>query len=158
MQFSKFVAVATLAIVAACGGGDKPADAPADAATAAPAEAPAAAAAVTGTTHVVQMLGDDKGYRFEPTNITIKAGDAIKFDFISGGPHNVAFDAAALSPEAKAVLTAAIPNPMMELASQMLLQAGESVTINFAGVPAGTYEVICTPHIAMGMKMNVIVE
>jgi plastocyanin len=158
MQFSKFVAVATLAIVAACGGGDNAAETPAETPAAAPAETAAPAAAVTGTTHVVQMLGDDKGYRFEPAAITIKAGDAIKFDFISGGPHNVAFDAATLSPEAKAALIAGLPNPMMELATQMLLQAGESVTINFAGVPAGTYEAICTPHLAMGMKMNITVE
>jgi plastocyanin len=157
MQFSKFVAVATLAIVAACGGGDQAAETPAETPAAAPAEAPAAAAAVTGTTHVVQMLGDET-YRFDPTSITIKQGDAIKFDFISGGPHNVAFDAATLSPEAKTALIAAIPNPMMELASQMMMDVGQSVTINFAGVPAGTYEVICTPHLAMGMKMTVVVE
>ncbi len=158
MQFSKFMAVATLAIVAACGGGDQPAETPAETPAPAPAETAAPAAAVTGTTHVVQMLGDDKGYRFEPAAITIKTGDAIKFDFISGGPHNVAFDATTLSPEAKAALIAGLPNPMMELATQMLLQAGESVTINFAGVPAGTYEAICTPHLAMGMKIAITVQ
>jgi plastocyanin len=161
MQFSKFVAVATLAVFAACGGGDQAAETPAETPAAAPAEAPAAAATateVTGTTHVVQMLGDDKGYRFEPADITIKAGDAIRFEMVSGGPHNVAFDAATLSPEAKTALIAGLPNPMAELSSQMLLNAGESVVINFANVPAGTYDYVCTPHLAMGMKGKITVQ
>ena len=44
----------------------------------------------------VKMIGDDKGYRFEPADITIKAGDAIKFVMVTGGPHNVAFDPATI--------------------------------------------------------------
>jgi plastocyanin len=159
MKFSKFFALASVAAIAACGGGsDAPADTAADTtAMAAPAPAPMAPA-VTGTTHVVQMTGDDKGYQFVPAAITIKAGDAIKFEFVSMGPHNVAFDPATLSPEAKAALIAGIPNPMMELSSQMLLNPGESVTVNFANVPAGTYTAICTPHVAMGMKIAITVE
>src|SRR5689334_25186041 len=39
----------------------------------------ATAAPVTGTTHTVNMVGDAKGYRFEPANVTVKQGDAIKF-------------------------------------------------------------------------------
>lgn len=159
MQFSKFVAVATFAVFAACGGGDQAAETTADT-TATPAVEAAAATAteVTGTTHVVQMLGDEKGYRFEPANITIKTGDAIRFEMVSGGPHNVAFDAATLSPEAKAALIAGLPNPMAELSSQMFLNPGESVTINFANVPAGSYEYVCTPHLAMGMKGVITVQ
>jgi plastocyanin len=157
MKFSKLFVLASVVAFAACGGGDAPADTAADTTTVA-APAPDAAPAVTGTTHVVAMTGDDKGYRFEPAAITIKTGDAIKFEFVAMGPHNVAFDPATLSPEAKAALIAGIPNPMMELSSQMLLAAGESVTINFANVPAGKYEAICTPHLAMGMKIAITVE
>ncbi len=157
MKFSKLFVLASVVAFAACGGGDAPADTAADTTTVA-APAPDAAPAVTGTTHVVAMTGDDKGYRFEPAAITIKTGDAIKFEFVAMGPHNVAFDPATLSPEAKAALIAGIPNPMMELSSQMLLNAGESVTINFANVPAGKYEAICTPHLAMGMKIAITVE
>jgi plastocyanin len=161
MQFSKFVAVATLAVFAACGGGDQAAETTADSTATVAAEAPAAPATateVTGTTHVVQMLGDEKGYRFEPANITIKTGDAIRFEMVSGGPHNVAFDPATLSPEAKAALIAGLPNPMAELSTQMFLNPGESVTINFANVPAGVYDYICTPHLAMGMKGQITVQ
>ena len=64
-------------------------------------------APVTGTTHEIKMVGDDKGYRFEPANLTIKAGDAVKFTFVSGGPHNVAFEGATLAADVKAQLDSA---------------------------------------------------
>ena len=32
------------------------------------------------------MISDDKGYRFEPAELTIKQGDAIKFVMIYGRP------------------------------------------------------------------------
>jgi plastocyanin len=103
-------------------------------------------------THVVKMLGDREGYRYDPADLTIRANDLVRFELVSGGPHNVAFDPASLSREARVAIGAGIPNPMMELVTQMLLDAGESVTISFAGVPPGTYEFISTPHLVMGQK------
>lgn len=171
MKFSGILLVAGASFaLAACGGGDK---APAaDSAAAAPAAemapaadtaapaaaAPGAAAAITGTTHEVKMVGDEKGYRFEPAEITIKAGDGIKFVFVSGGPHNVAFDPAALSPEAKTALTANMPEQAGELSGKMLLNANEEYTVSFAGVPAGTYDFHCTPHLAMNMKGKITIK
>jgi plastocyanin len=46
---------------------------------------------------------------------------------------------------------------MGELQSKML-NNGESLTISFANVPPGTYDIVCTPHLAMNMKMKVIVK
>lgn len=160
MRFSKFLVVASVVAFAACGGGDAPADVPAD--TPAPVvDAPATTTPVTGTTHVVQMTGDMTVYKFEPNAITIKQGDAIKFEFVAAGPHNVAFDEATLSADAIAALTAGMEKHelnMGPLASRMLLNVGESVTVNFANVPPGTYTGICTPHIAMGMTIAITVE
>lgn len=164
MRFLGFAVVTGAAIMlGACGGGDTAtADSAASAAAApaaeAPAAAPAAAAPITGTTHEVNMVGDEKGYRFEPAEITIKAGDGIKFNMISGGPHNVAFDPATLPAAAKAALLANMPEQAGELSGKMLLNAGESYTISFAGVPAGTYDFNCTPHLAMNMKGKVTVQ
>jgi len=104
------------------------------------------------------MIGDAKGYRFEPANITVKTGDAVKFVFVSGGPHNVAFDGAALSADVKKQLDANFSSKMAELSSAMMLNAGESVTVSFAGIPAGSYAYNCTPHLAMGMKGVVTVQ
>ena len=117
-----------------------------------------AAKAATGTTHEVKMLGDEKGYRFEPANLTVKQGDAIKFTMVSGGPHNVAFDAAAIPAAGKDQLNANIPNPSGELSSQMLLNPNENVVISFAGVAPGAYNYHCTPHLAMNMKGVITVQ
>ena len=164
MRFLGFAMVTGAAIVlGACGGGDS---APAaDTAAAAPAAAPAAEAApaaapaaISGTTHEIKMVGDGQGYRFEPAELTIKAGDGIKFTMVSGGPHNVAFDPAALSAEAKTALLANMPEQQGELSGKMMLNAGETYTVSFANVPAGSYEFHCTPHLAMNMKGKVTVQ
>jgi plastocyanin len=163
--FGKAVLAGAALVLSACGG-DKAAPAadsaaaPAEAPAAAPAAAPAtgAMAPITGTTHEVKMIGDGTGYKFEPADITVKAGDGIKFVFVSGGPHNVAFDATSMSPEAKAALTANMPEQAGELSGKMLLNAGESYTVSFGNVPAGSYDFHCTPHLAMGMKGKVTVQ
>ena len=165
MRFNGLVLVAALAALSACGGGEKAgtdtgAAAGAGATTGGTAAGAAAgtatAAPVTGTVHEVKMLGDEKGYRFEPANLTIKAGDGVKWVFVSGGPHNVAFQN--VSGDAKAKLSANMKNQISDLSSPMLLNAGESYEVSFAGVPAGKYDYICTPHIANNMRGSVTVQ
>ncbi|MES3035017.1 MAG: plastocyanin/azurin family copper-binding protein [Gemmatimonadota bacterium] len=167
MRF-KVLAVATSAFaLAACGGGEKKAEdtaaaaAPAAAAPAegaAPAAAGAAAAApITGTTHTVNMIGDEKGYRFEPATIDVKAGDGIKFVSVKGGPHNVAIDPATAG-AAAAQLTANMPESTGELTGKMLVTDGDSWTMSFGNVAPGSYTAICTPHQAMNMTMKINVK
>jgi plastocyanin len=160
MRFNGLALVAAFAVLGACGGGDRaPSDTttagqPAVGATA--ATSPAAAAPVTGTMHEVKMLGDEKGYRYEPVDIRIKAGDGIKWVFVSGGPHNVAFQNVAA--DARAALSANMPNQMSDLSSPMMLNPGEEYRVSFAGVKAGKYDYICTPHIANNMRGSVTVQ
>jgi len=118
----------------------------------------AAMAPITGKTVEVKMLGDEKGYRFEPADITVKQGDGIKFVMVSGGPHNAAFDPAAVPADVKAQLTANMPNQMAELAGPLLVNPNEAYTISFANVKPGKYEYHCTPHLAMGMKGTITVQ
>jgi plastocyanin len=169
MRFYGLALFASAAVLGACGGGENKGgttDTAAAAATGTPAAttpaaggaAAGAAAPITGTTHEVKMVGDDKGYRFEPANITVKQGDGIKFVMVSGGPHNVAFDPATVPAAAKSQLTANMPQQMSELSSPMMMNPNESYTISFAGVPAGQYPYHCTPHLAMGMKGNITVQ
>jgi plastocyanin len=115
-------------------------------------------APITGTTHEVKMIGDGTGYRFEPANLTIAAGDGVKFVLVSGGPHNVAFDPATVAAAAKAQLSANMPEQAGELSGKMMLNADESYTISFAGIPAGDYAYHCTPHLAMNMKGVITVK
>jgi plastocyanin len=167
------LALATIAlVVGACAGGDKiPADtvgvaidttapvATPSTTPAAPAAAPGTMAPATGATHEVKMVGDAKGYRFEPANITVKAGDAIKFTTVSGGPHNVAFDPATIPADVKGQLDANMGTDKMgELSSALKTNPGESVTISFANIKPGKYPYHCTPHLAMGMKGEITVQ
>lgn len=178
MRFIGQVALITGAFVlGACGGGSKNAASTSDTtaasapaaseSAAAPAAAPAAggaaatssaAAPITGKTWDVKMVGDAKGYRFEPASLTIKEGDGIKFTMVSGGPHDVAFDSTTIPAGATAQLTANMPNQMAPLQSNFLMNAGDSETISFAKVPKGTYPFHCVPHLALGMKGSVTVQ
>ena len=123
-----------------------------------PAGAAGGAQAATGQTHTVRMVGDAQGYRFEPANITVKQGDAVKWVMVSGGPHNVAFDANGIPAGAQTQLTANMPNQQGPMASPMMMNPNEEYTVSFAGVPAGAYNYICTPHLAMNMKGVVTVQ
>ena len=166
MRFLGFAVVTGAAIVLGASGGEKaaPADSaapPAEAAAAAPAEAAPAAGAmapITGTTHEIKMIGDGAGYRFEPAALTIAPGDGVKFVLVSGGPHNVAFDPAAVPAASKAQLSANMPEQAGELSGKMMLNADETYTISFGGIAAGEYAFHCTPHLAMNMKGVITVK
>lgn len=172
MRFNGIALAVSALVLAACGGEKKaettPAAEPAAAPAAAPATTPAASAPaggamamapITGKTHEVKMVGDDKGYRFEPANVTIKVGDGIKFIVVSGGPHNVAFDPTKVQADSKAQLDANMgADKMAELSSAMKMNANDAVTISFGGIKPGKYEFNCTPHLAMGMKGVITVQ
>ena len=116
-------------------------------------------APVTGTTHEVKMVGDAKGYRFEPANFTVKAGDGAKFVVVTGGPHNVAFDPATIPADVKAQLDANMGTDKMgELSSAMKMNPGESITVSFGKIKPGQYPYHCTPHLALGMKGVITVQ
>jgi plastocyanin len=116
-------------------------------------------AAITGTTHEIKMVGDAKGYRFEPADITVKQGDGIKWIMVSGGPHNVAFDPTSIAPDVRPQLDANMGTDKMgELSSNMKMNPGESITISFSNIKPGKYPYHCTPHLALGMKGVVTVQ
>lgn len=118
-----------------------------------------AMAPITGTTHEVKMIGDAKGYRFEPANITVKQGDGIKFINVVGGPHNVAFDPATIPADVRPQLDANMGSDKMgELSSNMKMNPNETITISFANIKAGQYPFHCMPHLAMGMKGVITVQ
>jgi len=165
MQFKVLAVVTSAFALVACGGGEKKAE---DTAAVAPAmESPAAAAPaaagavaampITGQMHTVNMIGDEKGYRFEPAELTVKAGDGVKFVSVKGGPHNVAFDVATAGASA-AQITANMPEASGDLTGKMLVTDGEAWTMSLGGVAPGTYTLICTPHQAMNMLMKLTVQ
>ena len=166
MRLNTFALVASTFVLMACGGGSEQATdtavaaantEPAAGAATTPAGATGAAAAITGTVHEVKMVGDAQGYKFVPENLTIKAGDGVKWTMVSGGPHNVAFQNVAA--DAKEQLKANMTDQSSgELSSKMMMQPNENMTMSFANVKAGKYDYICTPHLAMGMKGSITVQ
>ena len=170
MRFYGIAVLASAVVLGACGGEKQPvADTTAatttpsaatttDTGAAASAAGAVAAAPATGTTHEVKMIGDAKGYRFEPADITIKQGDAVKWIMVSGGPHNVAF-LNLTDPTTKAQLNANMPGQhMAEDSSPLLMNPNEAYTVSFGKIPAGKYDYDCTPHAAMGMKGTITVQ
>ena len=155
-------------ILSACGGGEDTASDTTDgmAQPGAAAQQPGAAGAggaataqqATGQTHTVRMLGDAQGYRFDPVNITVRRGDAVKWVMVSGAPHNVQFDPSGIPGGSQAQLSANMPNQQGPLSSPMMMNANEEYTVSFAGVPTGAYNYVCTPHLAMNMKGVVTVQ
>ncbi len=174
MRFYGLALAASAVVLSACAGGEKnaadtttvavdttaaPATTTPAPTTAAPTAATGTMAPITGTTHEVKMIGDAKGYRFEPANITVKAGDGIKFVVVSGGPHNVAFDPATIPADVKSQLDANMGSDKMgELSSALKMNPGDAVTISFANVKPGKYPYHCTPHLAMGMNGEITVQ
>lgn len=105
------------------------------------------------------MVGDATGYRYEPANITVKAGDGIKFIVVSMVPHNVAFDPALIPADVKGQLDANMgPEKMGELSSKLLLNIGDSFTLSLGNIKPGSYPYFCTPHLAMNMKGVITVQ
>ena len=166
MHISRILVGAVGIIALACGGADNTNTATTgDTAAAANATTPAATPAtagtpapITGTTHEVRMVLENNEYKFVPANITIKAGDGVRWTMVSGAPHNVAFDPAQVPANAKSQLSANMPNQISELSSPMMINPNETYTMSFANVPAGTYNYFCTPHLAMNMRGVVTVQ
>ena len=157
MRVTSMVAGLALAL-AACGGGEKAGDQAAgdQAANTTPAagsEAPAG----TGATHDVEMTLVDGQCRFVPEQVTIKAGDVVRFHNKQGGPHNVMFFSDSIPAGAAAVIDAGM-DESAPLTSQMAVTQDEVITVAFTGAPTGRYHYTCVPHQAMGMNGNIIVE
>jgi plastocyanin len=168
MQHRTLCLVTSILALTACGGETKtpavdttsaPAAMPAPSTPATPAPAAAAVpVAITGKTHEVRMIGDAKGYRYEPANITIKAGDGIRWIMVNGGPHNVSFWADSIPAGAAAQLAGAMEKQISPLSGALLMQPNETYTVSFGNAPKGTYHYFCTPHLALNMKGTIIVQ
>jgi plastocyanin len=148
---------AGLAIVlAACGGEKKAED---QQATSTPEQAPAQAApAGTGATHDVNMVLEGSKYIYQPAELTIKAGDVVRFHNVSGGPHNVSFWGDSIPKGAADPLKAGMPDQMAPLEGPLLTEPSSTYQVTFAGVPTGEYKFYCLPHLALGMKGKLTVQ
>ena len=101
-------------------------------------------------THLIQFRADTvrREYRFEPKVVIAHAGDVLVFQVVNGAPHNVTFEGAGLSPQARAGLNAALPRRSADLASPLLTEPRAEYKVVVPAIPAGRYPFFCLPHTA----------
>ena len=108
--------------------------------------------------HVVRMVGDAKGFRFEPQRIDIATGDTLIFEVASGQPHDVAFDTTAMAPATARELSSRLRDQIAPLAGPLLVKPGERYVVAFDGIAPGRYAFYCLPHQALQMKGEVVIR
>lgn len=120
----------------------------------------AADAVTTSAAHVIQLTAN----RFTPAEVTVRAGDSLRFVNNPGGLHTIEFRKDALSAEVRKLLEDAMPgrevysrlaNP--PLSSPMLTRDGEVYAFAVPSLPPGRYEYFCEPHVGAGMKGTITV-
>src|SRR5688500_298055 len=141
MRFNALALVASAIVLGACGGGgegntttDSATAAGGAAATTGGATGTATAMPITGQTHDVKMVMDGNSYRFVPENITVKAGDGIRFTTESGMPHNFGFDPATIPDDVEPQLRANMPAGSVDLESPYQNAPGEAHVLSLAGI------------------------
>ena len=175
MRFKALALLASAFVIGACAGGDK-IDSDTTAVVGSDSSAMPAmgdtmgggamggGVPATGTTHEVQMVLEGSSYKYVPADITVKAGDQIKFINVSGGPHNVAFKEADVPAAVATRLDANMPatvgamQKMGKMNGPLVTEPNGTYTISFAAIPAGKYPYVCTPHEALGMKGIITVQ
>lgn len=132
----------TLVVLAlgACGGTETAPPPSVDAATPA-----TGAPAATGTVIEIKAITDEKGSRFEPSEVEAKPGDVLRVVLVSG-VHNISFPAE-LNHDA-----AGLP-----AASDLLQLPGQTYDVPISFGP-GEYRFQCDPHAALGMTGKLEVE
>jgi len=105
----------------------------------------------------VQMIGDAKGNRFVPASIAIHVGDVVTWTNVSGA-HNVVFWSDSIPAGTQAILQGKMGATMGPLTGPLFAAPNATYTISFAGLKAGTYRYYCLPHLALGMRAQVVVQ
>ena len=100
----------------------------------------------TGKVITVQMIADEKGSRFEPSEIEAHRGDVVRFT-LGVGVHNVHF----LADSNSGVLNLPEPSDMLQLPGQTY-----DLAVNLA--VGKTYYFQCDPHVPLGMKGHLKVD
>jgi plastocyanin len=151
VRVSSVVALAALAGLSACGGGDQKAAPDKSAATITPPSASAATGVpITpdpgGKIIVVELTTDDVGSYFKPAEVHAKRGDVVRYT-LKVGVHNIHF-----LPDSNAGRSG-----YPEAPTDMLQLPGQTWDVAVK-MPAGSYYFQCDPHAALGMKGKLIVE
>ena len=109
------------------------------------------AAPASADTVTVKMGADNGMLAFEPSKVTVKPGDTVKWVINKVPPHNVVFDGATIPGGDKALATS-LSHKKLEMAP------GDTFEVQIpADAPAGEYTYYCEPHRGAGMVGKITV-
>ena len=94
---------------------------------------------------VVIHLDRGQAADFAPADVAVRVGDIVRFEAKDAAAHAVAFEGAALSPEARRFLEVA-----GQMRSPPLVGKGNAWVVSFAHAPTGDYPYRCATHGAPG--------
>ena len=105
----------------------------------------------------VKMITQDGKQLFEPAELTIQAGDTVKWLAVSGS-HNVGFWADSVPAGAVELLRKAMPDTIAPLLGSRKPTAGDTYLIVFDNMPKGIYKYYCKPHLAKMMVAQLTIK
>ncbi len=91
-------------------------------------------------------------YRFNPDQVTARAGDVLVFRAVRGVPHSVVFESARLSDQAHEALNGAMSRRAGDLSSPLLTVPGSEYRVVVPQLAPATYQFFCLPHRAYDMR------
>jgi plastocyanin len=99
-----------------------------------------------------------EGQRFDPANITIKAGETVTWVNESDEAHTVTAYGNEIPEDATYFASGDAPTETeaRDSLSEGLLQSGDTFEVTLDR--PGTYEYYCIPHESSGMKGTIVVE
>jgi plastocyanin len=103
-----------------------------------------------GEVHLVRLGHRGDAYRADPDQITISAGDAVRFIMAGQQPESIVFDPVEASPEAADYIRA----HALHL-GVLMTDPGETFDVVFRDAPPGTYPFRSLPHGDRGMRGTV---
>ena len=104
------------------------------------------------------MVLEGSTYKFDPDQLTIKAGDVVSFHNKSGGPHNVSFWADSIPGRGGRRAQGRHARPDGPPRGSAADRARAVYKVTFAGAPTGEYKFYCLPHLALGMHGKITVQ
>lgn len=110
--------------------------------------APASAETVT-----IKMGADNGMLMFDPSSVTVHAGDTVKWMNNKLPPHNIMFDDKTIPGADKAAVASELSH------ADLMFSPGETYEVTFTGDMApGTYTYFCAPHRGAGMVGKIVLE
>ncbi len=88
------------------------------------------------------MVLEGSSYKYVPDQLTIKAGDVVRFHNVSGGPHNVSFWGDSIPSGAADALKAGMPDQMAPLEGSLLTEPNAHLHRQFRQCARGRVQVL----------------